>query len=315
MTRIERGALVGLSVAGLLASPVAAQSVLFDFDSTPQHSPLPLTIAVGGVTASFSATGQGFSIQAANTMGVTPVGVAGNCIYPDSIYASDLHVGFSPAILDISILFAPDELACDTTATMRITGFKGATQVATSTAQAPQPGTWPTGTLTLSAAQGFDSVVIHYDTPPAPCDYGVIFMADNMTVTPQPPPTTAGLSFFTLPPCRAFDTRNASGPDAAAPALPANSERAFTLPGRCGIPVTAKSVSVNLTAVGAAVPGNLVVYPGDESAPIASLLNFPPALPRANNAIVKLAPDGTVKVLNRSMGTVQFVLDVNGYLE
>ncbi len=298
----------------LVGGQAGAQSVLFDFDSTPAHTPLPLTLTGGGVTASFSATGQGFSIQAANTMGFTPAGFAGNCIYPNSVYLSDLHVGFSPPLAGISILYAPQELACDTTATMRITGFRGSTQVATSTAQAPQPGTYPTGTLTLSSAQGLDGVVIHYDTPPAPCDYGVIFLADNMTVTPQPQ-TSAGMSFFTLPPCRAFDTRNASGPDAAAPALPASSERVFTLPGRCGVPVTARAVSVNLTGVGAAVPGNLVVYPGDESAPNASLLNFPPALPRANNAIVKLAPDGTVKVLNRAMGTVHFVLDVNGYLE
>jgi hypothetical protein len=312
MEPIGRRALLVLSAAGLLAGPAAAQSVLFDFDSTPQHTPLPITLSVGGVTAGFSATGLGFSIQAANTLGFTPAGFGGNCIYPNSVFASDLHVAFSPKIVDISILFAPEELACDTTATMRITGYRGSVSVATRTAQAPSPGTYPTGTLTLSNAQGFDSVVIHYETPPAPCDSGPIFLADNMTVTPLPP---APMSFFTLAPCRALDTRVSSGPYAAAPILGADSERQFTLAGRCGIPTTAKAVSVNLTAVGAAVAGNLVAYPGDAVAPLASLLNFQASLARGNNAIVKLAPDGTVKVLNRAAGTVHFVLDVNGYFE
>ena len=48
------------------------------------------------------------------------------------------------------------------------------------------PGTWPVDVLTFSSAQGFDSVVVHYDKKPPTCqDYGVIFMADNMRVTPS----------------------------------------------------------------------------------------------------------------------------------
>jgi len=39
----------------------------------------------------------------------------------------------------------------------------------------------------FSSTQGFDNVVIHYDARPACQDYGPIFMADNMTVTPAPP--------------------------------------------------------------------------------------------------------------------------------
>ena len=38
--------------------------------------------------------------------------------------------------------------------------------------------------LTLSAPQGFNNVVIHYAAAPACTDYGPIFMADNMYVTP-----------------------------------------------------------------------------------------------------------------------------------
>ena len=106
----------GLALLGglsLFAASASAQTVLFDFDSLPAHSGLPGAYTVGGITASFSATGQGFSIQAANTMGFTPVGFAGNCIYPNSIYASDLLIGFSTSLTYVSILYAPQELGCD----------------------------------------------------------------------------------------------------------------------------------------------------------------------------------------------------------
>ena len=129
------------------------------------------------------------------------------------------------------------------------------------------------------------------------------------------PTGSSGADFHALSPCRVLDTRNASGPDAASPALAAQAARVFTVAGRCGIPATAQALSVNLTAVGAAVQGELVVYSGDEAAPAASSLSFPPSRARANNAIVRMATDGTVGVTNRAAGTAHFILDVNGTFE
>ena len=108
-------------LAGLLVLRVEAQSVLFDFDILAAHSGLPADYTVGGITASFTATGQGFSIQPADTLGFTPVGFAGNCIYPNGISASDLIINFSAPLTDFSILYAPHELACDSSATLRVT--------------------------------------------------------------------------------------------------------------------------------------------------------------------------------------------------
>ncbi len=163
--------------------PAVAVAELFDFDSAPIHGPLPMNLTVGSITAQFSATGQGFSIQPANSLGFTPAGFAGLCIYPSSIYAADLLIRFTPTLTDFSIMFAPEEYACDGTATMRVTAYLAGALVGTATATAPTPGTWPTGTLSFSDPTGFDSVVVHYDAAPPPCDYGPIFMADNMTVT------------------------------------------------------------------------------------------------------------------------------------
>lgn len=169
----------------LMISPSMAQPVLFDFDSAPLHSPLPIDLSVGGITAHFSATGQGFSIQRADTMGFTPVGMAGNCIYPSSVFAADLHVGFNTRLTDFSILYAVQELACDVSATMRVTGYLDNVLVGTSTMTAVPGATWPTATLAFSSASPSNSVVVHYDQPPPPgsCDWGPIFMADNMNVT------------------------------------------------------------------------------------------------------------------------------------
>jgi len=167
----------------LLTLPVVARAELFTFDSAPIHSSLPIDQTVGGVTAHFSSTGLGFSIQAANTMGFTPAGFGGLCLYPNSIYASDLVITFSTPLTAFSILYAPQELGCDASATMRVTVSMGGTVRGTATTTAPVPGTWPTGTLSYSEPAGFDVVVVHYDQRPACTDWGPIFMADNMSVT------------------------------------------------------------------------------------------------------------------------------------
>jgi hypothetical protein len=168
-----------------LGALATAQSVLFNFDDAPLHSPLPVTLTVGGITASFTATGQGFSIQTADALSFTPVGFSGYCIYPNSVFLADLLVGFSQPLTDFSILYAPEEYDCDSSATMRVTAYLNGAFVGTATATADPPGTWPTATLSFSSTQAFNSVVVHYDAPPPTGgDWGPIFMADNMYVTP-----------------------------------------------------------------------------------------------------------------------------------
>lgn len=192
MSARNNKALEVIAITLALPASLAAQPVLFDFDNAPAHTPLPITLSVGGITAHFSATGQGFSIQPANSMGFTPAGFSGNCIYPDSVFAADLLVSFSTNLTAFSILYAPQELGCDSSATMRVTAYIDSVLVGTATTNASQPGTWPSETLAFGSSQPFNSVVVHYDKPPACTDYGPIFMADNMWVTPAPPPIILG---------------------------------------------------------------------------------------------------------------------------
>jgi len=165
-------------------SSVSAQAVLFDFDNAPLYTSLPISQTAGGITAHLSATGQGYSIQNANVLGFTPQGFAGRILYPNSIYLSDLLINFDQTLTDFSIMYSPQELGCDNSATMRVTAFMHGGYVGTNTRTATFPGTWPSDTLSCSFAQGFDSVVVHYDSRPPTCqDYGVIYLADNMRVT------------------------------------------------------------------------------------------------------------------------------------
>jgi hypothetical protein len=165
-------------------SPVSAQVVLFDFDNAPQYTSLPINQTVSGITAHLSATGQGYSIQDANVLGFVPQGFAGRIIYPNSINLADLLISFDQTLTDFSIMYSCQELACDDAATMRVSAYMNGSYVGTNTKTAGNPGTWPVDTLSCSFTQGFDSVVVHYNSAPPTCqDYGVIFMADNMRVT------------------------------------------------------------------------------------------------------------------------------------
>jgi len=177
-------------ILAALACSSGAQTILFDFDNAPLYSPLPISLTVGSVTAHFTATGQGYSLQGVSTAPVVPAGFTGHFIYPSSVFASDLLVSFSQPLLDFSIQYAPQELACDSSATMKVTAYLGQNVVGAATTNAT-PGTWPVQTLEFNTGQPFDNVVVHYDNPPVTGgDYSPIFIADNMKIVPAPAPPT-----------------------------------------------------------------------------------------------------------------------------
>jgi hypothetical protein len=131
---------------------------------------------------------------------------------------------------------------------------------------------------------------------------------------------TGALDFFTLAPCRVLDTRLPAnqlppGPYGGPTLLPG--ERVVAVAGRCGIPATARAVSLNVTAVGPGALGNLRLFPGDGVAPNVSALNFAAGGTRSNNAIIMMASSGsgTIGFRNSSAASVDVVIDVNGYFE
>lgn len=126
--------------------------------------------------------------------------------------------------------------------------------------------------------------------------------------------TPAPLAFYTATPCRLVDTRH---PALGGPApLAAGEDVAFTLAGRCGIPTSARALSLNVTVTAPTWPGHLRLYPADRARPVSSTINFAVGQTRANNAVTPLDTAGRLRVyVGMAQGTTHLVLDTTGYFE
>ncbi len=168
----------------------------------------------------------------------------------------------------------------------------------------------------ITAGQGTGRVEFAADAP------GWLALSAEPVGGACPAPTSGRLvavggpsSFHTLEPCRVVDTRNLF---LGAPALDGLSVRRLEVaPGPCGIPGTARALSVNVTVTGPESDGNLRLFPADEALPATSTINFRSGQTRAAAAIVRLSSDGfaNLAVRNDSPARVHLILDVNGYFE
>jgi hypothetical protein len=119
-----------------------------------------------------------------------------------------------------------------------------------------------------------------------------------------------GMSFHTLTPCRFIDTR------LAGPPLAANTYLTVGAAGSCGIPLSARAVALNVTAVAPTDSGHLRLYPGGTAPPPTSALNFASGQTRGSNAIVGLGQNGGLTIgCYMPSGATHVVLDVFGYFE
>jgi hypothetical protein len=121
----------------------------------------------------------------------------------------------------------------------------------------------------------------------------------------------SALAFYAVTPCRAADTRNATG-SLGGPFLTAGSTRSFPIQsGGCGLPSGAEAYSLNVTAVPRGKLDYLTMWPSGQSQPLVSSLNAPTGAVTANAAIVPAGDGGNVSVF--VTGDTDIVLDVNGY--
>jgi hypothetical protein len=123
------------------------------------------------------------------------------------------------------------------------------------------------------------------------------------------------LQFYNLTPCRAVDTRAGFGGIVVASTI-----RSFQMKGVCGVPLDARTVTLNVTAVAPGCGGFFLVYPAGSSIPGVSNLNFNAGEPAiANGAVVPIAatnPDISL-IYGVGGGTcyVHAILDVTGYFK
>jgi hypothetical protein len=156
-------------------------------------------------------------------------------------------------------------------------------------------------------------------TPPrsvGPADVVVSYPAGASATLPGGFVYTASGSparVYTVTPCRVIDTRNAAGPFGG-PALAALAARTFNIPaGTCGIPADAAGISLNVTIADATTSGSLTMYPGSGAVTGTNTVTFRPGKNRANNVQIGLV-GGVLSVYNdQTSGSVNLIVDVNGY--
>src|SRR5215467_11102408 len=125
--------------------------------------------------------------------------------------------------------------------------------------------------------------------------------------------------FTALSPCRIVDTRGTAGvPINTGGGFAANEFRTWVITGLCGIPVGARSVSLNITVTstgGETAFGFVKVWPGGGVEPNVSTLNWSTAgVTESNAAIVPLgsSPAGSIS-LRSGNNSSQVIVDTNGY--
>jgi hypothetical protein len=120
-------------------------------------------------------------------------------------------------------------------------------------------------------------------------------------------PIQGGAGLYILTPCRVVDSRHTT-------AIPADGMREVIVAGTCGVPADARSVALNVAAVAPSSTGWLAIYAADLPFPGVSTMNYRTGRTRANNAVLKLSPDGRLMVKN-SGPAVHFIVDVTGYFK
>jgi hypothetical protein len=126
-----------------------------------------------------------------------------------------------------------------------------------------------------------------------------------------PPDVPSGLAFYPLPPCRIFDSRNATG-QLGGPALVNGSTRTIpVLQSPCNVPLVAQAYSLNATVVPNGALGYLTLWPAGQNRPTVSTLNALEGSIVANAAIIPAGQDGAISAY--VAGNTDLVLDINGY--
>jgi hypothetical protein len=198
-----------------------------------------------------------------------------------------------------------------------IVGANSPNRTASVTAHAGSYYSWNVSNGVITSGWGTNQIKFTAGTARVPL---TVFVAEfDLSGCPSAPssatvtvaPAGSAVLFYTVPPCRQLDTR------LSAPISPGDTLTVPLSGAPCGIPSGATSVSANLAVTDPTGAGDLTVYPADETQPLASSLNFTTGQTRANNAILRLATDGSgaVKVFNGSVGTVHVIIDVNGYFQ
>ena len=146
--------------------------------------------------------------------------------------------------------------------------------------------------------------------------YGFVFLVLSTVLTIGSDALAQGpYQYYPLTPCRVVDTRGANSTNGG-PVFGSNSTRNFQIRGFCGVPTSAKAVSLNVTITQATQPSYLTVWPSGLTQPVVSMINFEASDPAlANGIIVGLSTNTQDLSVYNSSGNVHVIVDVTGYFQ
>ncbi len=126
------------------------------------------------------------------------------------------------------------------------------------------------------------------------------------------PPIGVRSTYHPITPVRILDTRSGNGLPGK---LTANVPATFQVSGRGGIPVTATSVTGNVTVANPSLSWALYLGPGPVSQPATSTVNFVAGHVTSNGVTVALSSTGSLSATYMSLdgNTTDLVFDVTGY--
>lgn len=136
-----------------------------------------------------------------------------------------------------------------------------------------------------------------------------VFLADHASAQSGP------YQYYPLTPCRIVDTRNANSTNGG-PAFSSATTRNFSIRGFCGVPTSAKAVSLNVIITQSSTGGWLTAWPSGQPRPVVSMINFQASDPSlANGTIVGLSTNAQDLSVYNDFGSVHVILDVTGYFQ
>lgn len=181
-----------------------------------------------------------------------------------------------------------------------------------STALTASIGQAQVGTTPVSQGRAELSIQIPDTVPTGPAALVLtVAPAQTRITVPITVADPAPGAFTATAPTRILDTRAGLGhPRVVGP----GQEITVPVAGHGPVPAGAGAVQLSLTVTDPAAPGWVAAYPSDAATPTVSTVNFHAAGEVVSNlALVRLGPDGTIRIRNGSPGTVHLVADVAGW--
>ncbi|HUY61994.1 MAG TPA: IPT/TIG domain-containing protein, partial [Candidatus Dormibacteraeota bacterium] len=310
------GATLAAGGTGSLSVDITGATVGSGYSQLSAAGAATLTNATLAVADSYPAAyGTVFTIVAAGGISGTFANAAQSAVL--TVGGRLLQVGYSPTAVTLTDVTNPPPPPTVTGVTPGSGGTAGGTAVTVTGTNFVAGGTTVTFGGAAATGVGVQSPTELTATTPAHAAGPVTVTATTAIGTSTQTYAQyiylahpSGEAYAALPPYRILDTRKTA---ALAPGGQLTLPVAGTGSGTDAVPAGAVAVVLNVTVTEGTRAGVLTVYPAGLGSPPTSNLNWVKGETVPNLVTVPLSPGGAVGIVNRSAGSVDVVVDVEGY--